>query len=196
MVLEHRPDLELEQPDGGGDGFAGELARRRPLQCVLAQRGDGGVLGGRALELGLGRATLGDVGQHAVPAAHAVGVTDEQRVVAQPHDVTVAVQDPVLDGPRGGAVGQLGAGLLAREHPGDVLGVQPGEPQLRPRTPLLGRIPEDRLDLGAHVLPGPVLAGLGGIEDDRDPLQQDWVIGRDCGAVTRRRPGVRTLRAV
>jgi hypothetical protein len=88
---------------------------------VLAEPGDGRLLGGAQRQLGLRVLLVGDVRQHAVPAPDAVLALDHQRVVAEPDGVAVPMQQAVLQ--RAGEHGAVGELRLIGEHPLGVVGV-------------------------------------------------------------------------
>ena len=169
--LDHGADLEAEQLDAGAHRLLHEVGQARALQRMLAQPGDRRLLGGAQRQFGLGVLLLGDVGHDAVPAQDAVGPLPQERVVADPDGVTVAVQEPVLDRAVQGR-GPDGEILLLVEHALSVLGVQPLRPHPRVRTPLRRGEAQNLLDLRAHVMPAAVAAGIGGVEDRGDPLQE------------------------
>jgi hypothetical protein len=169
--LHHGADLQAQQLDAGAHRLLHEVREARALQRVLAQPGDRRLLRRAQLQLGLGVLLVGDVGHHAVPALEAVGPLAHDRVVADPHGVAVAVQQPVLDGggERGPAVGEL---LLLGEDALGVVGVQPARPHPRVRAPCVRGEAQDLLDLRAHVVPAAIAAGISGVEDRGDPLQE------------------------
>ncbi len=141
---------------------------------MLAKPRDRRLLRGAALKLGLGLLLLSDVGHHAVPALNAGLIEHQQRVVAHPDDVPVTVQQPVLG--RSGRRLTVDDPRLLLNHLGAILGVQAARPQLGIVAPLLGRVAEDRLDLGAHVPPGAELAGVGGVQDRRHAVQESALV--------------------
>ena len=96
-VLDHGANLEVQQLDARAHRLLHEVGGARSLQRVLAEPGDRRLLGGAALELGLGLLLLGDVGHDPVPAPDAVLGLAHQRVVAKPHRVAVAVQQAVFE---------------------------------------------------------------------------------------------------
>ena len=57
-----------------------------------------------------------------------------------------------------------------------VLGMQQARPQGGVLLQLFGGVTQDLLDLGADVAPAAVLAELGGVDDDRQPLDQASVV--------------------
>ena len=104
------------------------------------------MLGGvRQLQLGV--LALGDVGEDALEARLAVLVDDPARLVANPDDVPVGVQEAVL------VVEQtrlLRVALVAHDLRA-VVGVDARQPELGVGHPLLRREAEHRLDLRADV---------------------------------------------
>ncbi len=135
------PPIDPQQLDRGADRLLHQVREARALERVLAEPGDRRLLGGAALELGLGLLLLGDVGHHPVPALDASLVEHQQRVVAHPDDVTVAVQEAIL----GRAKRRLTVDdpHLLIEHALAVFGVQAARPQFGVIAPLLRREAED-----------------------------------------------------
>jgi hypothetical protein len=130
------------------------------------------VLGGGALKLGLGVLAIGDVRENTAPVGLAVVTGEYQGVVAQPHDMAVAVQHPVL----GRALAMVSR-LLAGDHPVTVVGMQLATPERRIAAPLLRGEAQDRLDLGTDVGPTALGARFGGVEDRGHPLRDPRVLG-------------------
>ena len=104
------------------------------------------------------------------PVARRVAATST-RVVADPDDVPVAVQHPVLRRRRSSEPPADVVGL-AREHPLAVVGVQPLSHRLRVGAPFVGRVAEDRLDLRADVVPATVVAGVRDVDDRGQLVEQ------------------------
>ena len=121
--------------------------RRRPQEPL------GGVPGGledavaRRQRL-LGQLAIGDVGEHALPAAGAVGRVHEDRVVVHPHRAAVPADDAVLDVVV--LTGLVRADRL-RDHPVAVVGVDHAHPHLRVGDALGGGVAGESLVLRAHV---------------------------------------------
>ena len=172
--LHHGAEVDIQQLDRGHDGLLHQIGQAGAFERVLAEPRDRRLLRRAALELGLGLLLLGDVRHHPVPALDAGLIEDQQRVVAHPDDVPVAVQQPVLGRPDRRFTDDDPALLL--DYVGAIVGVQAVGPQLGIVAPLLGRVAEDRLDLGADVAPGAVLAGIGGVEDRGYTVQQPALI--------------------
>ncbi len=196
--LHHRADVQAEQRDADPDGLLHEVGEAGALQRVLPEACDRGLLVGAPLELGPGVLLLGDVGHHAMPAFDPVGPLHHQRVVADPDVMPVAVQQPVLDraGQGGGAAVEL---ILLGDHAPGVVGMQPACPHTGVGAPLLRGEAEDLRDLGADVVPAAIAAGVGRVQDRRNPLQEAGVIrvrglaGAGPGPGLRRRvPAVRS----
>ena len=145
----------LEQGRDAADDLLHQLVRTRPFERMLAQTGHGSLLGGAAGELRLGLLLLADVGQDAVPALDAVAVAHEHGIVADPHEVAVAVEHPVLD--RAFVRRPSDVLDLDLDHAVAVVRVQSLCPEPSVAKPFLGRVAEDRLDLGADVMPQPVV---------------------------------------
>ncbi len=163
--------LDLGHQAGGRVHQGRRLGARERL---LPQPRDRRLLGGAALEALLGDLALGDVVEHPVPDGDALGVQFEHRLVEDPDHVPVASQHAVVERRRVAGPDDL-LGLLL-QRPLGVLGMDPAGPQPRVGEPLLGGVAEDLLDLGADVAPAPVLAELSGVDDRRQPLDQDAVV--------------------
>ena len=165
--LEHRAALHVEDARRFAHRFLHQLVQIRALQRTPAEEGDRGLLRSTALQLGLGELALGDVRENPVPAQPPQLVGEERRVIAHPDRPAVAMQHPILlRRPR----------FLKLELPCEdaltVLGMNTPGPQTRVGQPLLRRVPQDRLDLGAHVVPGRIDAGLRDIDDRGQALDE------------------------
>ncbi|GIU98801.1 MAG: hypothetical protein KatS3mg014_0417 [Actinomycetota bacterium] len=161
----------------GGDEVhdGGEVLDERPVLLL------------RAAQLLLVQLLLGDVVQDPLPEQGLPPVVaDRQRAVADPHDPAVGGDHAVL------ALEHVP--LFARPSPligdaVDVVGVDLAVPLRRvPQVPL-GRVPQELLDLGAHVEGVRPLLVRVDVDDGRDPLDQHpvqlvapplepWVQGR------------------
>src|ERR1700749_5058747 len=71
-------------------------------------------------------------------------------------------------------------GLLL-ERPAAILGVQEARPEARVADELLRPVAEDLLDLRADVAPAAMFAQLGGVDDDRELLDQAAEVVAACG---------------
>ena len=175
--LQDAGDLDLEQRRHAADGLLHQLVRARPFERVLTESRDSCLLGGAAGQLGLGLLLLADVGEDPVPPLRPVAVLDQHGIVADPHEVALAVQHPVLDR----AVVRRPADVVALhlDHALPIVGVQPLSPQARVGEPFVGGIAEDRPDLGAHVVPHAVIARVRDVHDRGNLLEQLGIVGGD-----------------
>ena len=174
QVLDHPRHLHPEQVRGRDDRLLHQVGGAGALERMLAQPGDRRLLCGAELELGFGLLLVGYVRHHSVPALGAVIVIHQQRVIADPDDVTVAVQQPVLE--RAGRRVAVDDAVLQFDDPPSIVGVKTAGPKPRVRAPLLGREAEDRLDLGTYVTPGAVFARVGGIQDRGYAVQKTALV--------------------
>jgi hypothetical protein len=118
----------------------------------------------------------GDVDHHALPLQRvAVRITHQGRVVADPHDLAVCADQPVLAAPRiaGGRVQ-----IVRRQLDLSVVGVQDLHPHVLLVEPFLHRVAEQVLDLAVHVARAPVVVGDHLVDDRREVLEQRRVPGR------------------
>ncbi len=171
------PDAGVLDPLDLGDEGGGRLHQRGrfgPGECLLSEASDRRLLRGAALEALLGGLPLGDVVENPVPDGDAFGVELEDGLVEDPDDLPVAGQHAVVERRRVSGPDDLLRLLLQR--PLGVLGMDPARPQRRVGEPFLRGVAEDLLDLGADVAPAAVLAELGGVDDRRQPLDQDAVV--------------------
>ena len=189
LVLEAGPEVEAaavaaDLPDAGAADPV-DLADQRdrgPHQRLgvavferpLAELGDDRLLGVGALQVDLGVLALGDVVEDAVPDRDAVGVGFEDRLVEHPHGAPVARAEPVLDRIGVAVADVVLAFDLERLHA--VVGVQQPRPEAGVALEFFGGVAEDLLDLGGDVAPAAVLAELGGVDDDRQALDQAPVV--------------------
>ncbi len=149
--------------------FGVAVPQRPPTEA-----GHRGLLCGGALQVLLGGLALGDVVEDAVPDRRAGFIGLEDRLVEDPDGATVAGEHPVVDRWRV-AIADRPARLL-RQRPLAVLGMQQLRPELGVRQPLLRRVAEDVLDLGADVAPATVLAQLRRVDDRGKALDQATVV--------------------
>src|SRR5918999_914761 len=123
-------------------------------------------------ELILERLSFGDVEKKATPIERAPVVSHDQvALVADPHHPAVLGQQSILDCL---AVGRslFPLGLLVEHYPVTVVGMELPVPHPRILHPFLGSKPEQRLDLGVHVMPASVFAGTGDIDDGGHVLHE------------------------
>jgi hypothetical protein len=136
------------------DGVVGTTgARDRQVQVLLEHRavrqtGEMVVVRDERRVL-LGLARVGHVEHDAVDERRrAVGRSDGRRAVAEPDDVAVLRDQPVLVRER---LAGLASTDVLLQRPFSVLGMQVPGPQVRVGGVLLGRDPEEGLDLGTDV---------------------------------------------
>ena len=144
------------------------------LQRPLAQLRDDGLLRERPLQLVGGPFALGDVVEDAVPDRHSLLVGLEHGLVEHPDHLAGAGVHPVLHRP-GVAVAEKVL-VFDLQRPGPIVGMQEPRPETGVALELLRAVAEDLLDLRADVAPLAVLTQLGGVDDDRQPLDQSPVV--------------------
>jgi len=188
QVLPHRGNLGAQHVGGAGRGLLHQIGRAGALERVLAKQRHCCLLSRASLEFGLDLLAVADVMQHPVPAELTVLTAGEHGVVANPDGMPVAMEHPVFE--------RFVLGLdavvlvLARQDPVAVLGVQALGPQTRIGAPLRGGVAQDRLDLGAHVVPAPISAGVGDVDDRRNALEQLRVLRSGNASSLRTRRGL------
>ncbi len=140
------------------------------FQRPPAEPGDHRLLVERPLQVDLDRLALGDVVEDAVPDRDAGAVGLEHRLVEHPDQPAALRIHAVLDR-RGFAVAERVA-AFHRQRVEAVVGMDLAGPEARVAEELLRGEAEDLLDLGADVAPAPGLTELGGVDDDRQPVDQ------------------------
>jgi hypothetical protein len=171
----HAGRLDTEDLGGEVHRLLHQVGGAPPLECVLAEPGHRGLLCCPLLELLLGQLLFGDVGEHAVPTGMPGVIGDQHGVIADPHDATLAIDHPVLAGASlENAVGRLGLGV---DHPVAVLGVQPVQPQAGALHPFPRREAEEILNSRADVMPAPLGAAVGHVDDSWYTRQQVDIVG-------------------
>jgi hypothetical protein len=147
----------------GGAQLVGDGVQEGVLHPVEGQQPLGRLL--LALQ---GPADVGQVDDHPLPVqGAAVVVADQHALVADPHDVPVTVDRPVLHPER--LAGALAAGLLGQD-PLAIVGVQAGLPEVLGGR-LLGRVAEHR-HLGIDPHAGAADLELLAVDHHRELLDQ------------------------
>ena len=111
---------------------------------------------------------------------------DDRLIVDDPHDVPVAGNEAVF--PSALLAGALAVVDLGQDHSVAVAGVNAAHPERWIRDPLLRRVTEQLLDLGADEVPTAVLPGLGDIDHAGNALNDGPVLGLRHGELVRQLP--------
>ena len=118
----------------------------------------------------------GDVDHHPLPAGGvAVDVSQEYGVVAQPDDLSLGADHPVLALPR---VAGARREVVRRQLALAIVGMQDLDPHVRLIEPFFHRVAEQVLDHAVHVARAAFVVGVGLVDDGRDVLQQRLVLDR------------------
>jgi hypothetical protein len=188
--------VAAELPDAGAVDAVdlGDQLRRRVHQLLrvavlhrpLAETGDDRLLGEGALQLQLGLLALADVVEDAVPDRDPVLAGFQDRLVVHPDDLAVTPVHSVFDRRRVAiaevVLGFQGKGALA------ILGVQQAGPEAGVADEVLRLVAEDLLDLRTDVAPAAPLSELGGIDDDRQLLDQPLEVVSPRGKLVEEAP--------
>ena len=129
----------------------------------------------------------GDVDHHPLPAGGvAVDVSKEHGVVAQPDNLSLGADHPVLALPR---VAGARREVVRRELTLAIVGMQDLDPHVRLIEPFLHRVAEQVLDHAVHVARAAFVVGVGLVDDGREFSNSVsyWIVVRTlaCSASTR-----------
>ena len=172
----------VAQPLLGGEtedrlDLRADIERTDPLGTDLVEEDDGrdllnqgAIARLRVAEPLFRLSAIGDVGhgaaQHHRPAGF---VPQRHRVVAEPADPAVALEEPVLERCR---LAGLPRARDRGEDAGAVVRVEALAPQLRAREPLHGRVAQEGFELGTHVERADDLVERRQVADRRDLLDE------------------------
>ena len=121
-------------------------------------------------KLVLGLAPVGDVEEVALPGdLVAVGVPGHHRPVPEPDRAPVLRDQPVLDRQRRAQSMRLG---MREQHPVAVVRMERLDEERRIRRPLVHRVPEQRLHLGARVEVRALVIECVDVRDQRQMLDE------------------------